>query len=272
MPELPEVETITRQLRRVANGKKIIKAEARLRKALNYPLKTFERKIRGKKIVKIDRIAKAIVFDLKGKLNLMAHLKMSGHMLYMPEDCKEPEYSFVVLYLNNKYKIVFGDFRKFGYMKIFTNEELAKEIKKFGPDPTKPSFTFRKFKEILKKRPNGKIKQLLLDQTLISGIGNIYGSEICFSAGIRPTRRVKGLSDKEIEKLYKGIKRILAKAISVHGTSAANYFDLYGKAGGYILYLKVYQRVGEPCKKCGSLIKKITLGGRGTYYCPACQK
>ena len=272
MPELPEVETITRQLNRVTRGKKIIRAEANFRKASNYSLRTFEKKIKGRKIVKVSRMAKAIVFDLEGDLNLMAHLKMTGHMLYMTEYDKEPKYTFNILHLNNHHKIVFGDFRKFGYMKILTNKELNKELQKFGPDPIRSSFTLEMFREILEKRLNGRIKQVLLDQKMISGIGNIYGSEICFAAGVRPMRRIKTLKDKELVRLFKATKKILKKAILVHGTSAANYFDLYGKPGGYVPYLKVYRREGKPCKKCGSVIKKITVGGRGTYYCSKCQE
>ncbi|MFA4871884.1 MAG: DNA-formamidopyrimidine glycosylase family protein [Patescibacteria group bacterium] len=169
-------------------------------------------------------------------------------------------------------KLYFNDLRKFGWMRLVDQARIDKISDEFGVEPLTKEFTLKKFLQILKKYPNRKIKQILMDQTQIAGMGNIYTDESCFCAKIMPTRIVKTLKDSEIRGLYQCIKKILKLAISKKGTSADTYVQLNGKPGGFVPYLKVYGRKGEKCKRCSGTVKRIKLNGRGTHFCDQCQK
>ena len=274
MPELPEVETIVKQLKTKARGKRIFRVEVLDAKAVDLRVKDFESRVRGKVIKDIKRRAKVIIWELSSKKFLVFHLKLNGRLLWVWKNEEPHKETRVVFDLSGKYKIFFDDSRRFAWVKFLDKPGLERFLNKqnFGPEPLKKSFTLRVFTKLLARRPNAKIKSLLMDQKFIAGIGNIYAQEACFFAGVRPTRLVKNLKEKEIKKLYRAIIKILKEAVRQQGTSSDVYVNLYGKQGGYMEELKVYGREGKGCTRCGKTIKVMKLGGRGTRYCPVCQK
>ncbi|NIP32411.1 bifunctional DNA-formamidopyrimidine glycosylase/DNA-(apurinic or apyrimidinic site) lyase [Candidatus Saccharibacteria bacterium] len=274
MPELPEVETIVRQLRRKIKGKKISRVKVLDVKNINLSGKRFEQLVSRKIIKNIRRRAKVLYWELSGDKYLVFHLKLNGRILWVKDKEQPHKETRVVFDLPGSYKIFFDDSRRFAWVRYYDKKELDRFFDKmnFGPEPLERSFTLEVFKERLARRLNAKIKQLLMEPKFVAGIGNIYAQEACFYAGIMPTRRVKTLKDQEIKNLYKSIVFILKEAVRQKGTSSDVYVDLYGKAGDYVEELKVYGREGEKCTKCGSVIKFIKQAGRGTRYCPKCQK
>lgn len=283
MPELPEVETIVRDLDKKLKGKKIIALKSLDKKV--FQIKSREVKnIIGQEVKSIARRAKMIVFDLESDY-LIIHLKMTGQLVLktgqgiiagghpIAGEGKELPNKFtrVIFKFNDHSALYFNDVRRFGWIKFVSSEEFFKFNQGLGVEPLGPDFTLEYFKRVLSRRPRSTIKQALLDQQYISGIGNIYADESLFSAGVKPFRRVRPLKPKEIEKLWLAIPRILLDAIKHRGTSFNNYVDAQGKAGNFVKYLKVYGRAGERCKKCGGLVKKMKLGGRGTHWCDQCQ-
>ena len=168
--------------------------------------------------------------------------------------------------------LYFNDIRRFGWIKYVDEKSYLAEIGKYGLEPLSKDFTLKNFTVAIKKYPNRKIKQVLMDQSLIAGIGNIYADEADFAAQIMPTRPAGKLSKEEISRLHKAIPRILKLAINMKGTSADTYITTSGEEGRMLKYLKVYGRPGEKCAGCDGTIHKMKLGGRGTHYCPVCQK
>lgn len=270
MPELPEVETIRRQLAKKITGKKITGVEILSAKTVKMPAKSFVKKIIGAKIKNIGRRAKLLLFYLSSGLILVTHLKMTGQYLWRGE---KNNHTRVIFKFGPKDWLLFNDMRRFGYLKLLSAGELLKITEKeYGPEPLEAKFTPKKFQEVLNKRPKMKIKQLLLEQKLIAGVGNIYAQEACFMSGIKPNRPAGSLKQNEVKKLYQAIKKVLSEAIKYGGSSAENYLNLYGKEGDFVPRLKVYGHGGEKCRRCGSILKTIKLGGRGTVYCEKCQK
>jgi len=273
MPELPEVQTIVRQLRPKAVGKKIGQVKVLDSKAINLRPGDFVNKVEGKSIKNIKRRAKIIIWELSAGHYLIFHLKLNGRILLVDNSEKPHKETRVVFNFPNKKKVFFDDSRRFAWVHFYDERGFENFLKKqnFGPEPLEKSFTLKVFKERLARRPNSKIKPLLMDQKFIAGVGNIYAQEACFHAGIMPTRTVKSLKDKEIKKLYSSLIKILKEAVRQQGTSSDVYVDLYGRQGDYIEELKVYGREGESCDQCGAKIKVMKLSGRGTRYCPRCQ-
>jgi len=271
MPELPEVETIRKQLNKLTTNKSIVSAEFfGPSKMINLPKNKFLKLLVGAKIVQVDRRAKLLVLELNNGYGLLTHLKMTGKYLF---DAEKDKHTHLVMYLSGKHTLGFKDVRKFGYLKIFKQKEIPKILdKEYGPEPLEKNFILKKFEGMLTKKPKSQIKQLLMDQKFIAGIGNIYAQEVCFYARIRPERKVHTLTKKEIKKLYEGIIKILKDAIKCGGTTADDYLDCYGKQGNYFSKLKVYGRKGKKCVRCRATLMESRLGGRGTVYCPKCQK
>jgi formamidopyrimidine-DNA glycosylase len=275
MPELPEVQTIVNQLNRTIAGKEIKAVDVLFAKPIKgVSAEEFKRKIAGEKIKKFFRRAKLVVAELSGGFNLLFHLKLTGRLLLLKENEPTTKHTHIIFHLSGGEKLVFEDFRKFGYVKFVKSDELEELFRKekYGPEPFSKNFTLDKFKELLGKKPNAKIKPLLMDQTFIAGVGNIYAQESCFCARILPMRKVGTLTDKEISDLYHCLLKILEAAIQKKGSSVDAYLTIYGKEGEYVPLLKVYGRGGEKCLRCGATLKEIRLGGRGTVYCPKCQK
>lgn len=275
MPELPEVETIRRQLEASVVGKKIVGVDVRSAKRMNLLSAEFVAKVQGRRIIGVGRRAKLLMIQLDKGLTMLIHLKMTGHVLLKPKDAEAGKYTFAVFKLADGQQIVWQDLRQFGFLKLVDEADKEKYLagQKYGPEPLDKNFTAKVLAERLAKHPAKKIKQLLLEQTFVAGLGNIYVVEALHYARVAPRRSAGKLSPVEIKKLHQGIVKILAKAVEKRGTSADDYIDLHGEQGNYVPHLKVYGRAGEEClRNDGGLIKKEKLGGRGTYWCPVCQK
>lgn len=287
MPELPEVQTIVNELQRKIAGKTIKSVELRDAGRIAKPSgAVLKRRLPGKKIRKVERRAKLIVIDFFGDYNLLVHLKMTGQLVFVSArggkvsgghpiasvGILPNKFSHVIIHFTDGSVLYFNDIRKFGWARWAADAEKESEKGKYGVEPFERQYTLDFFKGALKKYPKRKIKQLLLDQTLIAGVGNIYADESLFAAKIKPTRPAGSLKANEIKNLYSAIPRILKFAISKGGTSADNYVRTDGAKGKMMGYLKVYRREGQKCRRCGFAIKKIRLAGRGTHFCPACQK
>ena len=291
MPELPEVETIVNDLKKLVIGKKITDVWIDTPKLIKHPdLATFKNQIKGLEIKNVSRQGKNILFDLSHDYTLLIHQKMTGHLLYgkwkingkkvIPLSNNEfnesvNSYIHFILFLDNFYQLALSDLRKFAKIILDKKENILnlKELKKLGPDPLDKNFTFKKFKEVISSAsPRAKIKRVLMDQTIIAGIGNIYADEILWWTKIHPLSSIQSLTDSELKKIYQAIKKVLKMGIKYRGASVSDYRDPLGKKGRYDQVRKVYQRENQKCYRCGHIIKRIKIGGRSSCYCPHCQK
>ncbi len=273
MPELPEVETIRQGLEERVKGKRIEKVLIKNEKPIKLPSPTeFVKRIEGKVIGEIRRRGKYLILSLDSKDNLVIHLKLTGRLLYSQKR-EEPDYTRIIFIFQDQTQLSFTDIRGFGGLWLASDEELGMvaSLQNLGPEPLEKDFTVNRFKELLKGK-RGRIKPLLMDQTFIAGIGNIYAQEALFLAGIHPKRSPSSLIDKEIESLYNNLLSVLQEAISYGGSSVDAYVDLNGKKGSYESHLRVYGRAGKDCSRCGAVIERVKMAGRGTYFCPHCQK
>lgn len=195
-----------------------------------------------------------------------------GHSIANESKSLPNKFTRVIFKFNDKSTLYFNDVRRFGWIKLAARDKFIELNNRLGVEPLSPDFTLEHFNKFLRRKLKSPIKQALLDQKYISGIGNIYADEALFAARIKPFRRVKTLKQTEIKKLWRAIPKILRSAIKHRGTSFNDYVDAQGQAGNFIKHLKVYGRAGEKCKNCGQSVKKIKLGGRGTHWCDNCQK
>lgn len=289
MPELPEVETIRRDLEKKIAGEKIKSIEILATKSIHNKAADFLAVLADNNFKHIERRGKLLMFALNKTADfayLLVHLKMTGQLIYRNKkqllagghsqnstDTIVPnKFTRVVFNFSDGGQLFFNDMRRFGYLKLVSKEEKEKIVtNNFGIEPLTPDYTWEAFANLFKKRQTN-IKALLLNQKLISGIGNIYADEICFCAKILPTRKVTSLSASKIKKLFKCIGDVLKVAIENRGTTFNNYVDSNGQTGSHVNFLNVYGRDGEKCKRCKGIILKIKHAGRGTHYCPNCQK
>ena len=268
MPELPEVETIRRELQAAVRGKKIEGVQILNAKVVRSPAQALFRKgITGRTIRAIHRRAKLLALELSGKKFLTVHLKMTGQFIY-PETSPVKE-TRVVFRFSDKTSLAFRDRRMFGELRLVDDWLALSFVRSLGPEPQ--DLTQKQFSALLAGRKT-KIKPLLMDQTVIAGIGNLYAAEALFRAKIMPDRSAGALSDKEQSLLFREIRATLKEATLHKGSSVDQYVQLTGEPGEYVPYHKVYDRQGQPCRRCKTKIKRTTLGGRGTYFCPRCQK
>jgi len=266
MPELPEVETVKRGLEKVALGKKITEVRIHNPAVIRQPAPAkFKAGLTGARIKNILRRAKVLILELDNGRSLVIHLKMTGQLVY-PGNGKSSRVSFL---LSGGKLLDFNDQRLFAELRLLDDWRSLKFIQNLGPEPF--DLSEGEFKKMLSLK-KAKIKPLLLDQTFISGIGNLYAAEVLFRSRIHPERPAASLSDKEKEILFKEIKDTLKEAIQHKGSSVDQYVQLSGKPGDYAKFHKVYDRQGQPCLVCKTPIKRISLGGRGTYFCPRCQR
>jgi len=293
MPELPEVETIKLGLQKHLVGKKIVNADVRLRRILSGD----EKNIIGATVKDVKRFGKGLVIELDNDYSIAAHIKLTGQFIYrdsttsnlklspkvgtqIPNKFTHVIFKLKITDKNSKFKNEFGenaylyynDIRQFGWIKIVKSDKI-KEIsffKDLGPEPLK-DLTLQKFQEIVSKS-NLAIKVLIMDQKKIGGIGNIYANDALFDAAIDPRRKAKSLKEEEIKKLYASIIKVLKKGLENGGASELSYVNVLGQEGKYQVHFLAYGRDGKKCVRCKHLMKKITLGGRGTYFCPACQR
>lgn len=298
MPELPEVETIRRDLEKVILGKKIKSVILFDSKTARNKAAFFINFLTNRQVVSISRRGKLLIFEINKKkeenesMYLLVHLKMTGQLIFSSnkeyllgghssgdealkrsdEDRMLVRHTRSVIKFSGGGTLFFNDMRRFGYLQLVTKSDLEK-IKKnnYGPEPLTEELTIDYLVNILKNRSTN-IKALLLNQKLIAGLGNIYVDEALFLAKIKPSRSGKSIKRKELDKLLIAINEIIASAIKNRGTTFNNYVDSSGRKGNFLSLLKVYSRGGEPCYKCKKPIKKIKLAGRGTHYCPNCQK
>jgi formamidopyrimidine-DNA glycosylase len=225
----------------------------------------FKKGLEGAVIKNILRKAKVLILELSNGKSLVVHLKMTGQLIY-PGTGKTGRVSFR---LSDGKALDFNDQRLFAELRLLDDWRRLKFIQGLGPEPS--DLTLEQFKQMLALK-KAKIKPLLMDQGFISGIGNLYAAESLFRAKIHPGRSAQDLSDKEKELLYREIKEVLREAIRYGGSSVDDYVRLSGRPGDYVAHHKVYGREGKPCVACKAPIKRIDLGGRGTYFCPACQR
>jgi formamidopyrimidine-DNA glycosylase len=274
MPELPEVEHVVRALRPVVVGRRILAAELNLKRIspeISRP--AFARQLKDLRINAVGRRGKYILFELDSGALLTTHLRMTGKFVALRTDDELPSYAHVVFYLDDDRRLVFCDMRQFGRMRIVSNsQKLPKEILALAPEPLSGEFTEEYFLQTLRKSRRS-LKTLLLDQTRVLGLGNIYAVEALFLAGIHPLKQAHTLSKPRARKLFQAIKTILQAAIDSGSTLR---IDLSDGESSYIgsseRFWRVYEREGEPCVKCGTKIRRVAHGGRSTYFCPKCQR
>jgi len=266
MPELPEVETIKRALEETVVGKKITEVCVHNPRVIQEPsADKFKKGLTGITIKGVLRRAKLLILELSNGKSLAIHLKMTGQLVY-PGTGKDAR---VIFHLSDGKTLDFNDRRLFAELRLIDDWRSLKFVRGLGPEPF--DISVEQFKEMLAKKKT-KIKPLIMDQTFISGVGNLYAAEALFRASLNPERPASSLSDKEKEDLFKEIKDTLHEAIEHKGSSVDQYVQLSGRPGGYVKYHKVYDREGKPCLVCKTKIKRTSLGGRGTYFCPKCQR
>ena len=292
MPELPEVEHVVRALRRVIVGQRIVASEVRLAKLITpLSISTFNRKIKGCSIRGVSRRGKFILIEcqkperergqhtkaLKREQHFVVavHLRMTGKFLYLNPDDKLPKHSHAIFYLDNDRRLVFRDQRQFGVMKLISTAELShtKGISELAPEPFGDEFNLDYLKSVL-KRSRRSLKTLLLDQTRVLGLGNIYAAEALFRARINPFKTASEISSRRAARLHQSIIEVLSDAITDSSTSRIDLEQPDGFSYGEVFerFWRVYEREGEPCVRCGAKIRRLTHGGRSTYWCPKCQR
>lgn len=288
MPELPEVETVRAGLSRLIVGKQFAAAFSDVPKSFPNAPADVERFLVGATAVAVKRRAKVLLIELSSKYSLVIHLKMTGQLVYRGEDARfgagHPSDSLigelpnrstrVIMEFTNGSKLFFNDQRKFGWVRLMPTSEIANLdfFKKVGPEPLADDFTWQILKERLMRRKNTNIKAAILDQSVVAGIGNIYADESLWGAKIHPANIVRDLSGRNIRELHKNVQAILRLSIDKGGSTDRNYVDAEGNKGSYLSFASVFRREGQPCPRCGVIIEKTRIAGRGTHFCPHCQK
>jgi len=287
MPELPEVETVKRGLKRLIVGRKIINVEWDWPKSFPSSEEDVNDYLIGSVITDVKRRAKVLKIELDSDYTLVIHLKMTGQLVFRGDEsfgAGHPTDSLVndlpdkstrvTLFFEDGSKLFFNDQRKFGWVRLIPTD-MVKEInffKKVGPEPLEDSFKAADFIKRFRRRNNSGIKSALLDQTVIAGVGNIYADEALYAARIHPETKVTKVSDKKLKQLYKAVREILTISIEAGGSTDRNYVDAEGKKGSYLKFANVFRREGESCMRCGREITKIKVAGRGTHICSFCQR
>lgn len=270
MPELPEVETVTNEIRPYVLNKVITGADVCWPGTVrDRSPEEFSALLEGRRVTGVFRRGKYIVWNLDNRTCLLTHLKMTGALIALGPDQPPPPYVRVELTLDDGSKVYFRDPRKFGRMIIAGDGESA--LDSLGPEPLEPGFTAEVMESLLRKR-KGPVKAVLLDQTLVAGIGNMYADEALFEAGIHPLRPADSLKAGEYRRLHGAVGRILRAAIEARGASISNYIRPGGDLGQAHFAFKVAHKRGEDCRNCGTPLERIVVRGRGTYLCPACQR
>lgn len=287
MPELPEVETVRLQLKHKVIGKIIDTVEVFHQKTVEHN-RAIGKKLTGKQITDIDRVGKLMIFSFTGETNLflLAHLKMTGQFFYVdkkgavsggghsmtpPDTILPNKHTRVAFHFSDDTSLFFNDMRLFGYTKLANAKTVAEARKGFGPEPIDPEFDIDWFVTHVRKR-KAPIKAVLLDQSFIAGLGNIYVDETLWRTQVRPMRPANTLTRKEAAAIAAASGNIMREAIAVGGTTFQHFKDTGGENGNFTDYLKVFGKQGESCSRCNTVIKKTRCAGRGTHYCPKCQK
>lgn len=269
MPELPEVETIKRDLLKLVIGKKILDIATDSPKQIKPSLTKVKKRIVNTKITDLSRKAKMLIISLSSGDFLLVHLKMTGRLLFRKKSDPKDDWQHVTISLGRDHQLRFSDSRKFGWVKLVSEKEFENITKDFGPEPEEMSLA--EFQKVLDSSSR-TIKALLLDQQKISGVGNIYVLDALNLAKIDPRRPANKINQNEARKLLDSVKKVLKAGIRYRGASDQYYLDALGQKGFYQDHFLVYNREGKACFNCRGKIKKIKISGRGTYYCPSCQK
>ncbi len=287
MPELPEVEVVKRSLKQAIFGLTIKNIEIR-NKFLRYNIDEKSlNKMAKSKILSVNRRAKYIIVNLDNAYSILIHLGMTGKIIIISNNIKrnssfyydikdnKPNHDHLVLNFNKNIKLVYNDVRKFGFIKLSKTRNLKSNshLKKLGPEPLSKLFNFKYFKDKIKKRKT-KLKDILMNQEFVAGLGNIYTNEAIFLSKISPKKRLNKLSDNKIKLLIFNIKKVLIKAIKEGGSSIKDFNNIKGKRGNFQQFFNVYGRKNQKCsnKGCVGIIKKIVISNRSTFYCSVCQK
>lgn len=304
MPELPEVETVVRGLQGLV-GKRIRKVDVRRPKLVSVGPGTLSPKrshtasharrfsavLEGRKVQKITRRAKLVCIQLSGGWTLFIHLKMAGQLVVQkakqrkllirllntptsPLETLPTKHTHIICTFTDGTILYFNDIRLFGTWRVVHTQDHAamEDLASYGPEPLGKGFTAKKLQQALGRRPRMLIKQALTDQQLLAGVGNIYADETLFVAKLLPTRTVGSLTPVDWSRLFRSVQKVLRHAIRTHGSSVGEFIRPDGSMGTFGRYHKVYGRKGEPCLVCKTPIRRIVVGGRGTHYCPKCQK
>jgi|TARA_B110000211_G_scaffold135307_1_gene155045 formamidopyrimidine-DNA glycosylase len=289
MPELPEVEVVKRSLEKKIQNliiKKVKINDDKLRYRVN---KKEILKLVGMRIKKVQRRSKFLIFFFDQNYLMLAHLGMTGKFFFIDKRKKKYKTSFyynldkvkdqkhdrIIFFLEKKQKLIYNDVRKFGFIKIIKLDNLSNNfhLKNLGPEPLKKGYNSEYFKKYTKGKKRS-IKNILMDQKFVSGLGNIYVNEILFLSGVKPMRKVKNLKNAEINKIVSFTKKILREAIKYGGSSIKDFSTISGKEGTFQQHFRVYGRKGEKCSNtdCNKSIIKLSISNRGTFYCSSCQK
>jgi formamidopyrimidine-DNA glycosylase len=282
MPELPEVETVRRDLARLIIKESFVSLNSSVPKVVFPSIAAFDQ-VKGLKVEDLQRRGKFLQIILEQDWVITLHLRMTGQLLALKKpidlDVVPPTLKKHLPFERSRldfsqHIIVFADIRKFGRIWLCKRDQVAEAtgICRLGAEPFDPQLNFGRFQAIMARKNSGAIKKHLLDQALIAGIGNIFADEICFAAGIRPTKDISKLKKSELKNLFEQIKIILRQGIDNRGTTISDFVDLHGQSGNNQNLLKVYGRKGKKCLNCASDLQKTKVAGRTTIYCPRCQK
>jgi formamidopyrimidine-DNA glycosylase len=281
MPELPEVETVVRQLRDILTGETIAKVRVTAPPSStvvspSLAPKTFDRVLRGKRVLAVERRGKNILIRLSGRLTLWVHLKMTGHFFWLERTAPVDKHDLVVFDLKSSLNgagnhLRFNDYRRFGRLRVYRDDELfaQKGLADLGPEPLEISAN--EFVARCRRRPR-MLKPALLDQSFLAGIGNIYADESLYASRLHPKRLTTSVSRPKLIELHGHIQRLLRKSIRLMGTTVDTYSGVNGQVGDFQNYLLVYDREGEPCDRCGARVVREKIGSRSAHYCPRCQR
>lgn len=288
MPELPEVETVRIGLARLLPGREIAAVDFDWPKSFPNAETDVREFAVGARVVMVARRAKVLLIELSSKYSLVIHLKMTGQLVFRGTGeqfgAGHPNASLVgdlpdkstrvTLTFADGSQLFFNDQRKFGWMRLMPTAEVVNLdfFQKVGPEPLSADFDWHALRTRLLKRPNTTIKAALLDQTVVAGIGNIYADESLWGAKLHPSTLVKSLSPRQVHKLYDELIYVLGLAIEKGGSTDKNYVNAEGKSGSYLAFARVFRREGKSCPRCGMIIVKTRVAGRGTHICPHCQR
>jgi formamidopyrimidine-DNA glycosylase len=271
MPELPEVETIVRELAARLPGRRVTKVQVFRRDALGKATpRAFRAGLMGRTFAAVRRRGKFLLFDLIPAGHLVAHLRMTGKFTLSPPLAAPDPHHRVWLHLDDGGILVFQDLRCFGTLELVERLEECRGLARLGTEPLSPAFSVAWLGERL-SRSRAPLKHWLMDQTRIAGLGNIYACEILFGAGLSPRRRADRVTGAQTGLLWKVVRKVLGQAIRKNGTTISDFRRVDEKRGEFQRFLKVYGREGEPCPACGTAVRRIRQQQRSTFYCPACQ-
>jgi formamidopyrimidine-DNA glycosylase len=272
MPELPEVQTVSQGLQRHALGRRILAVEIRHPGVIVGSAEEFAAEVEGRAIVSVQRKGKALALELSAQGQppryLLVRLGMTGQFTVSAREAPLEPHTHVLLALGEREELRFRDVRRFGRLRCCTREDLEAAFARLGPDAQQ--MTEEQFLNALRGR-HGAIKSWLMNQQLLAGLGNIYADESLFVARIHPLAQPARIFPRKARRLYRAVRKVLDHAVKLQGTSFRDYVDIQGRPGNYEPRLRVYQRTGEPCRRCGRPIRRLVIAGRSSHFCPRCQ-